>query len=101
MENLHVSLKLEERSPRFARADVAGVSDLVEMPLLDVDRHFAAALEFVSADITIPIFVWRQYSVGLFVGRKVSFALQDFSTNRTRQVVFTPEMRFRSSGGVR
>lgn len=93
MENFYVSLKLEERSPRLARADLAGVSDLVQMPLFDVNRHFAAALEFISTDIAVPIFVWRQYSVGLFVGGKISFAFQDFPTNRTRQVVFTPEMR--------
>lgn len=59
VENFDVPLKLEKRSPGFPRADLAGIANFVQMSLLNMHRHLPASLEFVAADIAVPIVVGR------------------------------------------
>lgn len=110
MENFHVSLQLEQRSPRFVRADLARIPecnfsamrickvslqsfipDLVQVTFLDMHSHFASTLKFIAAEITIPVLVWRQNAMSLLVSREIPFALQNLATNRTWQMIFASE----------
>lgn len=51
MKNFNMSLKLEKCSPGFSRTLITRITDLVQMSLLDVNRHLASTFKLVAANI--------------------------------------------------
>lgn len=93
MNDFRVSLKLEKCSPWLSRTNFTRISDLVEVALFNVNRHFTSTFEFVPTNVTIPVLVWRENPMSLLMRWKVSFTFKNFPTNWTWKMIFISETK--------